>query len=93
MEIKKCASVIISGKVQGVFFRAETQRAALRIGVTGWVRNLADGTVQALFEGSQEKLDRIIEWCRTGPPRSRVADVHVSWEDEPRGFTDFTIRY
>jgi len=56
--------VIISGRVQGVFFRMETQRAARRLGVVGWVRNLPDGTVEAVLEGSRSQVDAMLDWCR-----------------------------
>jgi acylphosphatase len=60
------AHVIISGRVQGVFFRAETQTAARNLSLTGWVRNRADGSVEALFEGPRDNVDRAIAWCRQG---------------------------
>lgn len=85
------AHVIISGRVQGVFFRANTQRAAARHGVTGWVRNLPDGTVEAVFEGSGDSVDAVVEWCRTGDPPSRVDHVAVSREPCTGAFDGFEI--
>ena len=64
------AHVIISGKVQGVFFRAETRRTAVQLGLHGWVRNMADGNVEAVFEGPQRAVDRAVEWCRRGTAAS-----------------------
>jgi len=87
------ARVIIIGRVQGVFFRAETKRAADRIGVSGWVRNLSDGTVEAVFEGAQPLVDQAIAWCRIGSPMSQVSDVAVDWQ-EFRGSSDrFEVKY
>jgi acylphosphatase len=89
MEEHVRARVIISGRVQGVFFRAETQRAAEDIGVTGWVRNRPEGTVEALFEGPRPAVQEAVAWCRRGSPLARVSEVQVTWEDyrgDLRGF-------
>ncbi len=93
MAIKTRAHAIISGRVQGVFFRMETQLAADRCGVCGWVRNLKDGTVEAVFEGDQDRVDAILDWCRQGPPHANVADVNVSWNDYTGGFKGFDISF
>lgn len=93
MEEKVRASVIISGRVQGVFFRAETQRAAERIGVHGWVRNQPDGTVAAVFEGLKQRVDQAIEWCWQGSPMSSVTDVAVQWESPSGQHDSFDITY
>lgn len=69
--------VWIKGRVQGVFFRAYTRDAAHLIGVTGWVRNLPDGRVEAVFEGDSDKVERMIEWCREGSPMSRIESVDL----------------
>jgi acylphosphatase len=69
--------VLITGRVQGVFFRAYTRVAAQTIGVTGWVRNLPDGRVEAIFEGDSDKIEKMIKWCYEGSPMSRVARVEV----------------
>ncbi|MFZ0927908.1 MAG: acylphosphatase [Syntrophobacteraceae bacterium] len=74
---KHRAHVWITGRVQGVFFRAYTRDAAHRIGVTGWVRNLPDGRVEAVLEGEADKVEKMIEWCREGSPMSRVDRVEV----------------
>ncbi len=87
------ARVIISGRVQGVFFRANTQEMARKIGLTGWVRNLPNGKVEAVFEGSREKIERAIEWCKRGPRLARVDNVEVTWEEYKGEFKDFKIRY
>ena len=90
---KKRVRVLISGIVQGVAYRAHTKEMAKRLGVNGWVRNLPDGRVEALFEGDKDKVDQMVEWCEKGPPLARVDKVEV--EEEPyRGeFFDFSIRY
>lgn len=87
------AHVYVSGRVQGVFFRENTRRLAQKMGVTGWVRNLPDGRVEAVFEGEEEAVRKMIEFCKRGPPAARVDDVEVIWE-KPRGeFLDFEIRW
>ena len=93
MEEKARAHLIISGRVQGVFFRAETQRAAGMYGVTGWVRNRPDGTVEAVAEGSRTDVVSLINWCKNGPPIARVDDVEVDWQDFEGTFDAFTIKY
>jgi len=87
------AHLIISGRVQGVYFRAETQRAALRIGVTGWVRNKRDGTVEAEVEGSSKDVGALIEWCKRGSPLSKVDRVDVAWKDYQGGWDTFEVRF
>jgi len=93
MEENVRARVVISGRVQGVFFRVETKHAADRYGVFGWVKNQRNGTVAALFEGNKEKVDSIIEWCKEGPPIAKVHSVDVEWEDYKGEFDIFEITY
>ena len=93
MENKVRAHAIISGRVQGVFFRMETKRAADRIGVYGWVRNLRDGTVDAIFEGNQDQVDTILAWCKEGPPNAQVSDVKLDWQDYSGEFSGFDISF
>jgi acylphosphatase len=93
MESNVRAHVIVSGKVQGVFFRAETQREALRLGVRGWVRNRPEGTVEAIFEGDTRIVEKAIEWCWKGSPMARVADVKVQMQDYTAEFVDFSIAH
>lgn len=83
--------VLISGMVQGVFFRQATAEEARRLGVAGWVRNRPDGRVEAVFEGSQDVVDQIVSWCREGTPWSKVEQVEVTAE-EPEGLDAFRIR-
>jgi acylphosphatase len=91
--MKTRAHVYISGRVQGVFFRAYTKEEAVRLGVKGWVRNLPDGRVEAVFEGEKEKVDEIIKWCHKGPSYARVDRVDVKWEEYKGEFDSFEIRY
>lgn len=95
MEEKIRAHAIISGRVQGVFFRMETMRAAQRIGVFGWVRNLRDGTVEAVFEGKKSQIDAILGWCKQGPANASVTDVKVETEgfSGEGEFSEFKIDY
>ena len=81
METKR-VHVWVSGRVQGVFFRAHVLDGAQKEGVTGWVKNLRDGRVEALFDGESDRVDRMVAWCRVGSPHSRVDEVEV--RDEPR---------
>jgi acylphosphatase len=90
---KRRAHVWIKGRVHGVFFRAYTQDAALTTGVTGWVRNLPDGRVEAIFEGDADKVETIIDWCHEGSPLSRVDSVEVQEEVYTGEFNNFRITY
>jgi acylphosphatase len=76
--------VRVKGRVQGVFFRAETRDRASSLGLAGWVSNEPDGSVEAVFEGDQDRVESMVEWCRRGPRGAEVEDVDVVWE-EPRG--------
>jgi acylphosphatase len=91
--LKARAHIFVSGRVQGVFFRSETQDEALRHGLTGWVRNLPDDRVEAVVEGDRDKVEALIEFCRRGPPGARVTRVDVTWEDYTGQFKSFTIRF
>lgn len=93
MEEKIRIRATIIGRVQGVFFRMETQKAAIRCGVTGWVRNNRDGTVEALFEGNKENVNQVLNWCRKGPSLSHVEKVIEIREDYSGEFRSFDIRY
>ncbi|MEM2336045.1 MAG: acylphosphatase [Candidatus Bathyarchaeia archaeon] len=91
--MKVRAHVFVSGRVQGVFFRYETRREARLRGVKGWVRNLPDGRVEAVFEGEEEAVKEMIDFCRHGPPGAKVTKVDVRWENYTGEFRDFEIRY
>jgi len=87
------AHIFVSGRVQGVFFRENTRRKAKKLSLLGFVKNLPDGRVEAVFEGEKEKIMKMIEWAKKGPILARVENVEVIWE-EPKGeFDDFEIRY
>ena len=87
------ARIRVRGIVQGVFFRQTTAREADRIGVTGWVKNLPTGDVEAVVEGDKKKVDEMIAWCHHGPPSARVEDVTVISEPFIGEFTHFSIEY
>ncbi|MFZ5762363.1 MAG: acylphosphatase [Thermodesulfobacteriota bacterium] len=89
----KRVRVRIEGVVQGVYFRAHTEEEAIRLGLAGWVRNLPDSSVEALFEGREEAVARMVAWCHHGPARAMVRRVSVQEEPAREGLTGFTIRY
>lgn len=93
MKEKKTVHAIINGRVQGVFFRMETLRAAKRFGICGWVMNRPDGTVEAMFEGDADRVDAMLEWCRKGPPLAVVFDIDIEERAYSGVFADFSIRY
>lgn len=82
----------ISGRVQGVGFRWNTQHKAQELGLTGWVRNLWDGRVEAVFEGDEEAVREAVAWCRRGERPARVEDVRVNYEKPNGEFSTFRIR-
>jgi acylphosphatase len=90
--MKARAHVFISGRVQGVFFRSETRYEARKHGVTGWVRNLPDDRVEAVFEGEQENVKQLLEFCGRGPRGAKVTSTNVTWENYYGEFRDFEIR-
>ena len=83
--------VFAEGRVQGVFFRDTCARMAHQAGVAGWVRNCWDGRVEACFEGERDDVERMVEWCRTGPSRAHVERVEIV-EEQPMGESGFRIR-
>jgi len=85
------AELLISGRVQGVFYRASAQDEARGLGLTGEIRNVPGGEVEAIVEGPQEKIEEFIAWCRRGPPAAEVENVRVRWT-KPRGeFRTFMV--
>ena len=86
------ARLFISGLVQGVFYRGTCQREASARGLTGWVRNLPDGRVEALFQGPEETVQDMIRWCYTGPPEAQVSTIDVLYEEVRADLTGFRIR-
>ena len=93
MEEKARAHLIVFGRVQGVCFRAATQKAATIFGLYGWVRNKHDGTVEAIVEGSKKDVISLINWCHKGPPISQVEKVEVIWQDYHGEFSEFGIQF
>jgi len=83
----------VEGRVQGVFYRQSTLDMARQLGLDGWVRNLPDGSVEALFEGDPDQIETALEWCRQGPPRASVSRLTVTWLDGPAECSGFAIRY
>lgn len=86
------AHVFFSGLVQGVWFRAFTQQTAMGLDLCGWVRNLPDGRVEAVFEGERDLIEQALSACKVGPPSARVDDIKITWE-EPRGEAPFSARH
>ncbi len=87
------AHVFISGMVQGVFFRSETRHEAKKHDVNGWICNVPDGRVEAVFEGEEKNVKEIIEFCRRGPSGARVTNVDITWENYTGKFRNFEVKY
>jgi acylphosphatase len=87
------AHVFVTGRVQGVYFRQNAKQVATRHEITGWVRNLDDGRVEAIFEGDEMSVNEVIEWCHVGPPKAQVDDVAVKFEKYAGEFADFNVNY
>ncbi|MBF0549617.1 MAG: acylphosphatase [Deltaproteobacteria bacterium] len=87
------AHAIVKGWVQGVFFRAKTSEEAFRLGVTGWVRNLNNGDVEAVIEGEIKAVEALVAWLHRGPSRAQVTDVNVDWSAATGEFKNFNTRY
>lgn len=88
--IMKRIHAYISGRVQGVSYRSSTKAKAEELGVAGWVKNLPGGRVEAVFEGESEDVEKIIEWCKKGPPAAQVANVEIS-KEEPERLDGFNV--
>jgi acylphosphatase len=91
--LKVRAHVLISGYVQGVFFRYETRTRAAQLNVTGWVKNLRDGRVEAAFEGEKEDVEAMVAYCHRGPLDAVIKDVDVLWEKPTGEFDRFRVQY
>ncbi len=90
---KTRAHVYVTGRVQGVFFRQNTERQAQSQGVVGWVKNLDDGRVEAVFEGEEKAVKALVEFCHHGPKGASVTNTIVEWEPFKEEFQNFTIAY
>jgi acylphosphatase len=82
----------VSGRVQGVYFRASTVEQARRLGLSGWVMNCPDSSVEVVAEGEVEQLERLAHWCRSGPPGAQVKEVRAQWEASKEEFQSFYIK-
>lgn len=91
--MKTRAHMFVSGRVQGVFFRSETKRKAGNRGVTGWVRNLPDSRVEAVFEGEAEAVGALVEFCKRGPSGAVVTNFDLTWEAYTGEFNGFKIKH
>jgi acylphosphatase len=91
--LKARAHLFIFGRVQGVFFRSQTKNKADINGVKGWIRNLPDGGVEAVFEGEKEAVQKLVDFCKQGPFGARVAKIDFEWEPYSGMFENFGIRY
>lgn len=92
MEVKE-AVVVVSGRVQGVWFRASTLEVARAAGARGYVRNLPDGKVEALVQGTQKQIDRVTEFMKIGPPGARVASIEIAMRKPGKKYGEFTVTY
>ena len=85
------AHLNIYGQVQGVFFRRNAKDEADRLGITGWVRNDRDGSVEVMAVGPQDKLEKFLVWCKKGPPLAQVENVELDWTDQEEDFDAFEV--
>ncbi len=85
--------IVIEGIVQGVFYRVNTIEESSKLGLTGWVKNRADGRVEAVFEGDVDGIKQIVEWCKKGPPGAVVRNIETTWEQATGDYDSFTIKY
>lgn len=85
------ATVHVTGRVQGVWFRQSTKNMADKTGVTGWCRNNPDRSVEAVFEGEEDQVKRAVSWCESGPRLARVDKLQVEWQDATGEFSQFEI--
>lgn len=88
----KRAHVWVAGRVQGVWYRSNTRTKAIELGLKGWVKNLWDGRVEAVFEGEAHVIKEMIEWCKRGPPLAKVKQIEVKWEEPTGEFIDFSMK-
>jgi acylphosphatase len=93
MKRGKRLHAIVKGRVQGIFFRANTEKAALKLGLKGFVRNTPDGNVEVVAEGAKENLEELLKWCAKGPMLAHVESVDSKWMDATGEFETFSIRY
>ena len=87
------AHIFISGRVQGGFFRENTSKKAQKLGLLGWVKNLDNGKVEAVFEGDKEKVEKLVKWAKRGPMFAKVDNIDIDWQEYTGEFQNFEIRY
>jgi acylphosphatase len=92
LKMKIRAHLFISGAVQGVFFRVETRKEAIMRNISGWIRNVSDGRVEAIFEGEKENVGKLITYCKRGPQGAEVTNIDVTWEEYLGKLKSFEIR-
>ena len=85
--------IFVSGRVQNVCFRGDTQQIARELEITGWVKNLPDGKVEIIAEGEKEKLKQMVDWVKQGPPAAQVNNIDIEWQEYKGEFKDFHIVY
>ena len=90
--MKSRSHIFVSGKVQGVFFRENTREKAAEFGLNGFIRNLQNGKVEAIFEGEKEKIEKIIQWIKKGPETTQVENIEINWQNYKGEFKNFEIR-
>jgi len=91
--MKISVHVIISGRVQGVWYRVSTKEKAEQLGIKGWVKNTRDGCVEAVFEGEEEIVQNMIKWCKIGPPNANVKNIKIISQNTNNIFDSFFIKY
>ena len=91
MKMKSRIHIFVSGKVQGVFFRENTRKKAAEFGLSGFVRNLPNGKVEAVFEGDKEKIEKIIQWIKKGPETAQIENIEIDWQNYQEEFINFEI--
>lgn len=91
--MRKRIIILVSGRVQGVFYRSEAARKANQLNLTGWVKNEPDNSVKILAEGEKEQLEKLIDWAKSGPSLARVDQIDVKWDKDQEEFKDFEIKY
>jgi acylphosphatase len=89
----KCIHAIVHGRVQGVFFRDYTRQEARKLALSGWVKNLSDGSVETIFQGASEDVDRLLAWLHIGSPMAEVTGVDSREESVDTRFASFDVRY
>lgn len=93
MEKKTRAHIFVSGRVQGVYFRENTRKKAEQLDVSGWIKNLSDGRVEAVFEGEEDKIEKIVAWIKKGPIFAKIIDLKIEWQEYKGEFKGFDIRF